>query len=94
MRTLFPTFSLLAVLCATQGLAAEEESAQSLFDQNCVRCHETDVLFTREDRKIGSLEQLENQVRWCETNLELRWFDEDVTAVTQLLNDRFYHFKP
>ena len=94
MNTRIPTFSLLAALCATQALAAKDESAQGLFDQHCLRCHETDALFTREDRKIGSFGQLENQVRRCEANLELRWFDEDISAVTHLLNDRFYHFKP
>jgi hypothetical protein len=92
MRALIPILSLLAALCATQVLA-EDESAQSLYDQNCVSCHGSEV-YTREDRKIGSLAALETQVRRCETALELRWFDEDISEVTQFLNDRFYHFKP
>jgi hypothetical protein len=92
MSTRITIFSLLAAICTTQVLA-EDGSAQSLYDQNCVSCHGSEV-YTREDRKIGSLAALETQVRRCETALELRWFDEDISEVTQLLNDRFYHFKP
>jgi len=94
MSTYIPTLSLLAALVATQGLAAEENDAQSLYNDNCVHCHRTDELFTRDDRKVHSLAKLESQVRWCETNLGLRWFDDEVTAVAKLLNERFYHFKP
>jgi hypothetical protein len=92
MSTRIWTFSLLAVLSAAQPLVADD-SAQALYDQNCVSCHGTEV-YTREERKIDSLSSLESQVRRCETALELRWFDDEISAVTQLLNDRFYHFAP
>jgi len=93
MRTRIPIFSLLAALGATQGLAAENRSAQDLYDKNCVACHGPEM-YTRVDRRVDSLAKLDSQVRWCANNLELLWFDEDITAVTRLLNDRFYHFKP
>jgi len=93
MSIRIPTCSLLTALCSTQCFAAEDNSAQALYDQNCIGCHGTEV-YTREERKISSLPSLETQVRRCEAALELRWFDEDISSVTQLLNDRFYHFKP
>jgi hypothetical protein len=87
------TFGLVAALFATQCLAVEDDNAQSLYDQNCISCH-GDEVYTREDRRVGSLAGLEAQVRRCDANLELRLFDEDISALTQLLNDRYYHFKP
>jgi len=91
MRTL--TFGLLAAICATPGLAVAENDVQDLYDQHCVACHGTEV-YTRDDRKVESLPALERQVQRCETALGLRWFDEDISEMTGLLNDRFYHFKP
>ena len=93
MNTRILVFSLLAAVFATQSPAAEVDSAQTLHDQHCMSCHGTEV-YTREARMVGSLQALENQVRRCETTLGLRWFDEEVSGVTQLLNDRFYHFEP
>jgi len=87
------TFGLLATLSTTQCLAAEDSNAQELYDQNCVSCHGSEV-YTRKDRMVGSLDQLEQQVRRCDANLGLRWFDDEVSAVTKLLNDNYYHFKP
>lgn len=91
--------SLALPMLLTWGLtttaAAEPASdiAQALMTKNCVQCHGTEV-YTRQDRKVLSLDGLGRQVRRCELSLELHWFDEDVQAVTDHLNDRFYHFKP
>ncbi len=98
--------SLLAMLLAAQGLALAETSAPessnesipeghdaaSLHQKNCVACHGSEV-YTREDRMVDSLAGLETQVRRCDAALELRWFDEDIAAVTSFLNDRFYGFE-
>jgi mono/diheme cytochrome c family protein len=66
---------------------------RALYEQNCLKCHQSEV-YTRPDRKIASLEGLGQQVQRCESALSLRWFDDDVAAVTAYLNDTFYHFKP
>ena len=84
--------TLGAPLAAAQP-AKDTPDAQSLYQQHCVKCHGSEV-FTRPDHKITSLKALAERVRWCESQLELRWFDEDIDAVTAYLNDRFYHFKP
>ena len=68
-------------------------NAHALMTQHCVQCHGTEV-YTRNDRKVNSLDGLGRQVRRCEIALELRWFDEDIQAVTDHLNDQFYRFKP
>jgi cytochrome c553 len=69
------------------------DNAQALMDQHCVQCHGSEV-YTRKDRKVNSLDALGRQVRRCEFNLQLRWFDEDVQAVTDHLNRLYYRFKP
>ncbi len=83
----------LAVPLAAAQSAKDTPDAQTLYQRNCVRCHGPEV-FTRPDHKIRSLKALGERVRWCESNLELRWFDEDIDAVTAYVNDSFYHFKP
>jgi cytochrome c553 len=91
--------NLILLLCFLSGsialpAAAESmETAKALYDENCVRCHGTEV-YTREDRKITSLEGLERQVRRCELALGLKWFDDEITEVTNYLNEHYYHFEP
>lgn len=88
------TLLLLPALGSAPAAAAEPtHNAQALYEQNCLKCHGAEV-YTRPDRKIDSLPALAAQVRRCETNLELRWFDEDVDGVTDYLNRSFYRFKP
>lgn len=90
-RTL--TFGLLVAMCAVPCAGTADSDAQDLYDQHCVGCHGTEV-YTRDDRKVKSLPALGRQVQRCETALGLRWFDEDISEMTALLNERFYHFKP
>jgi cytochrome c553 len=89
-RTLILGWSLSVLTVAAEPAP---NHAQTLVGQNCVQCHGSEV-YTRPDRKVSSLDGLGRQVRRCETNLQLRWFDEDVDAVTDLLNRSYYRFKP
>ncbi|MCF7994841.1 MAG: cytochrome c [Chromatiaceae bacterium] len=88
--------NLTAASLITIGMHAQAEDAvdaQALFDQNCTSCHGSEV-YTRDDRRIGSLDALHGQVRMCEQNLNLTWFDDQVDAVTALLNREYYKFEP
>ncbi len=87
------TCGLLAAVGATQCFAADDGSAQALHKKHCVACHGTEV-YTRETRTVESFPALKTQVRRCEMALELDWTDEKISAVSQYLNNRFYHFKP
>ena len=80
----------VALLLPVAGTAGEAEARQ-LHQENCTRCHDTSV-YTRADRKVDSPTALHKQVRMCEQNLGLTWFDEQVDAVTALLNGSFYKF--
>lgn len=88
--------SLALVTLAVAGMNAQADDtvdAKALFDQNCTSCHGSEV-YTREDRRINSLDALHGQVRMCEQNLGLTWFDDQVDAVTALLNREYYNFEP
>lgn len=88
--------NLAAVSLITAGMNTQADDtvdAQALFDKNCTSCHGSEV-YTRKDRRINSLDALHGQVRMCEQNLGLTWFDDQVDAVTALLNRDYYKFKP
>lgn len=85
--------ALAAALMVSPAAAQDAPDAQALHQQHCVKCHGPEV-YTRPDHQITTLKALGERVRWCESQLELRWFDEDIDAVTAYVNDRFYHFKP
>ena len=83
----------LATTVTTTPLAiAGEVDAPALMQEHCISCHGSEV-YTREDRRVGSLAALHTQVRMCEQNLGLTWFDDQIDAVTNLLNTQFYRFE-
>lgn len=92
--------ALLLTLASTHAVhAADAEAGRKLHQTHCISCHAdmTDgkptSLYTREDRLVSSLEGLHKQVRRCEQNLGLRWFDEDIDNVVAYLNQEFYKFE-
>jgi hypothetical protein len=90
-----PATLALPLLLALTGAHAGDEAADAhaLHQQNCVKCHGPDI-YTRPDRKVTSYDGLGRQVRRCETALGLRWFDEDIEAVTGYLNREYYRLMP
>ena len=85
-----PIALLLAVL-ATPIHAADIENGDDLHFTHCTGCHDESA-YTREDRRVQSLERLRQQVNFCKDSLGLAWFDEDVDDVTAYLNQTYYHF--
>lgn len=72
--------------------AADLKAGQSLHDANCMKCHDSSV-YTRDDRKVSSLDGLRKQVKRCDLSQGLTWFDDQVEDVVQYLNTNYYHFK-
>ena len=81
-----------ALLATGSGALADAEHGQELHDKHCMKCHDTGV-YTRENRRIADQDALLKQVKRCELNLGLRWFDKDINDVAQYLNQSFYKFK-
>jgi cytochrome c553 len=92
MRALTTYLLLSAMLVPVLAVAEDKPAdAQALIAKNCVSCHGSEV-YTRADRRVQSLPALGKQVQMCEQNLGLRWFDDEINAVTALLNDKYYKF--
>jgi mono/diheme cytochrome c family protein len=98
-KTLFGALSLSFLLAATaQADEASLAHGKELHQQYCISCHanmtggDGSALYTRSNRRVNSLEALNAQVRRCESNLELKWFDEDINSVVEYLNTTYYKF--
>ena len=81
----------LPALFAAPPQAADIDNGDDLHFTHCTGCHD-DSLYTRENRRVKSLERLGQQVRFCKDSLELVWFDEEVDDVVAYLNRAYYHF--
>ncbi len=80
------------VAASSALLAIDINHGKSLQQKNCMSCHD-DGMYTREERRVTTLDALRHQVQRCETNLNLQWFPEDVDAVIEYLNTTFYNVK-
>ncbi len=84
--------ALLVLMTTAPLYAADISHGKSLQQENCMGCHD-DGMYTRDNRRVNSMDSLQKQVTRCEQSLGLKWFDDDVSAVTDYLNTSFYHFK-
>ncbi len=92
MKRILPALFLL--LPALSAQAAERDfSAETFHRQHCTGCHDSSV-YTRQNRRVHSRQQLESQVRMCDANLGIKLFDDDIQALTDYLDRRYYHFAP
>lgn len=99
MKTLSRTGIKLAVytliIYASQVSAANDKETmahgKALHEENCTQCH-GDEMYTRPDRRMKSLQALNQQVERCKENTNASWFDEDTPSVVNYLNTKFYRF--
>ena len=88
---------LTAISISTASIADDAENTDMLahgeqaHDKYCHKCH-TDEVYTREDHFVKSLDALKKQVVRCKDANDIPWFDEDVDAVVQFLNTKYYKF--
>jgi mono/diheme cytochrome c family protein len=96
-------FALLLMLsCLSYAGLFEQGNAligKQLATQNCVSCHASSYggdgseIYTRDFHKVTNGAQLLQQVRNCNTNIGLKWFEEDEMHVTRYLNETYYKFE-
>ncbi len=83
---------------ASTALADDIRVGQDLHSDNCISCHADMVggdgsgLYTRDNRMVGSHDELVAQVNNCNVNLGTNWFDDEVNAVVAYLNAEYYQF--
>ncbi len=85
--------TLLASATTTALAEGNVENGKKLFDKSqCQKCHGTEV-FTREDHTVKDIAGLSKQVRMCDSQLSVNWFDDEIADVVAYLNDAFYKFE-
>ncbi|MCK5811083.1 MAG: hypothetical protein KAH00_08325 [Cocleimonas sp.] len=81
---------LLASASYADGSATKGKTIYTASE--CVRCHQTNEMFTRKDRKVKSLSELNSQVRKCDSQLSTNLFDDEIEDVVAYLNEAHYKF--
>lgn len=78
---------------------ADAAKGKMLVEKHCISCHASSFggdgsgIYTREDRIVKTSKGLVQQIRNCNTNLGLQWFDDDELNVARYLNERYYRFE-
>ena len=101
MKALFTFFCLCISLNASaNALFAKADAAAGkvLHAKNCISCHASSyggdgsAIYTREYRKVNTSKGLVAQVRNCNTNIGLKWFEDEELNVAAYLNQTYYKF--
>lgn len=99
------TLTALTLLLAASAADADPFAAgdpgigKQMVEKNCISCHASSFggdgsgIYTREDRIIKTPKGLIQQVRNCNTNLGLKWFEDEELHVAAYLNQTYYKFK-
>ena len=82
----------LSATSTTLNASGNADNGKKLFDKSqCQKCHGTEV-FTREDRQVKNIDELETRVRMCDSQLSVNWFDDEIADVVAYLNKAYYKF--
>ena len=107
MRKLYLTLGLLLLsmsVCLAETPTPKTETAEpseleeqleegkELNTDNCTRCHDTSV-YTKEDRKVQTLEVLTKRVQGCNSKTGAGLDEEELEVLTLFLNTEYYKFK-
>lgn len=72
---------------------------QQMVEKNCISCHagsfggDGSGIYTRDDRRVKTTKGLIQQIRNCNTNLGLKWFEDEEMHVASYLNKAYYHLE-
>ena len=101
MKVLFTFFCLCISLNASANALfskADAVAGKALHEKNCISCHASSyggdgsAIYTREYRKVNTSKGLVAQVRNCNTNIGLKWFEDEELNVAAYLNQTYYKF--
>lgn len=91
MRLSFGALVAIAATAAQAQAPAAVARGELLYETHCNACHTTQVHW-REKRLAADWAGLSAQVERWQANARLGWSSEDVDAVAQYLNARYYRF--
>ncbi|UCC55671.1 MAG: cytochrome c [Gammaproteobacteria bacterium] len=93
MKRAVAGLTVLFVVTLSQATsAADAVHGENLVMEHCTGCHD-DSVYTRKERRVTTLGGLQKQVRRCELQLGLKWFDDDINGVVTYLNNQYYKFE-
>jgi cytochrome c2 len=101
LKILFTFFFLFSLNASANALfdKADVAAGKALHEKNCTSCHSSSygrdgsAIYTREYRKVNTSKGLVAQVRACNTNLGLKWFEEEELNTAAYLNQTYYKFE-
>ena len=79
--------------------AGDPKIGKALVEKHCISCHAASFggdgsgIYTRENHLVKTTKGLLQQIRNCNTNLGLKWFEDDEQHVASYLNQSYYRFK-
>lgn len=93
--------SLFSLNASANALFTKADAAagKALHEKNCTSCHTSSyggdgsAIYTREYRKVNTSKGLVAQVRNCNTNLGLKWFEDEELNTAAYLNQTYYKFE-
>ncbi len=71
---------------------------KQMVEKSCISCHASSfggngsAIYMREDRLVKTSKGLIAQIRNCNTNLGLKWFEDEEMHVASYLNQNYYKF--
>ena len=93
LRPLFISLALaLAAPTAHAAVLGDAAAGQRLHAANCGGCHD-DGVYTRKDRKVRSLDELQSQLQGCSHAAKKDFSAVETQNLLKFLNDKYYHLK-
>jgi mono/diheme cytochrome c family protein len=100
MRSVISAALLSTITLVSVADAAKAELARGarLHSAHCTACHgdmtggDGSALYTRGQRLVSSLQQLKARVRYCQSSMDLAWSLQEIAAVVEYLEHRYYRF--
>jgi hypothetical protein len=101
MKILLAATALLIAISAHADPFAggDPKIGKQMVEKNCISCHASSFggdgsgIYTREDHRVKTAKGLIQQIRTCNTNLGLKWFEDEELHVASYLNQTYYKFK-
>ncbi len=94
---LLPAGLAAAALISGPARADLVDQGRALHEEHCVECHvakhDDQFYLSRVGKKFPTKQSLATQVQACANNFNLPWFEEEVNAVTEYLNQTYYKYK-
>jgi cytochrome c5 len=82
-----------------EAVNTDFKEGKALHDKHCMACHtrmnkkNPNKIYTRNNRKVQSLNGLKAQVHRCDNQLDLGFFDDEIKGLVDYLNQEFYKFE-